>query len=146
MILVDTNVWLALAIERHAYHRACLDWLDTQVVPNGLYFCRATQQSFLRLLTNGSLQKVYKLGTLGNSEAWEIYSLFLADDRIAFRAQEPPQLELRWKTLSSGTKASTKLWMDAYLASFALASGDQLVTIDRDFLQFPGLALHLLEK
>lgn len=146
MILVDTNVWLALAIERHEYHRACIDWLETLEQPNSLYFCRSTQQSFLRLLTNGALQKAYKLENLGNFQAWETYAQFLDDDRITFKSEEPALLEVQWKTLSSGSKASTKLWMDAYLAAFALASKDQLVTLDWDFLQFQGLNLHLVEK
>jgi predicted nucleic acid-binding protein len=41
-------------------------------------------------------------------------------------------------------KPSPKLWMDAYLAAFALQSGHRLVTTDRDFRQFKGLDLFLL--
>ena len=35
--------------------------------------------------------------------------------------------------------ASPKLWMDAYLAAFAIAGGCQLVTTDQGFAQFPSL-------
>jgi predicted nucleic acid-binding protein len=40
--------------------------------------------------------------------------------------------------------ASPKLWMDAYLAAFALAGGYQLVTLDKAFKQFKGLNLRVL--
>jgi predicted nucleic acid-binding protein len=39
---------------------------------------------------------------------------------------------------------SRKLWMDAYLAAFALAGGYQMVTTDTAFRQFHGLDLMLL--
>ncbi len=40
--------------------------------------------------------------------------------------------------------ASPKIWMDAYLAAFALAGGYQMVTTDAAFKQFRGLDLLLL--
>ena len=42
-----------------------------------------------------------------------------------------------WAALSGA--ASPKLWMDAYLAAFAIESGQQLVTTDTGFRQFKGL-------
>ena len=52
---------------------------------------------------------------------------------------EPEGLEPHWKALAARDTTSPKVWMDAYLAAFAIAGGHQLVTIDRDFQQFPGL-------
>ena len=40
--------------------------------------------------------------------------------------------------------ASPKLWMDAYLAAFAVVGGFKLVTSDKAFKQFKGLNLQLL--
>ena len=40
--------------------------------------------------------------------------------------------------------ASPKLWMDAYLAAFALAGRNQKVTTDAAFRQFQGLDLLVL--
>jgi predicted nucleic acid-binding protein len=39
------------------------------------------------------------------------------------------------------------LWIDAYLAAFAIAGGYRLLTLDRDFRQYvsAGLALRVLE-
>jgi hypothetical protein len=49
-----------------------------------------------------------------------------------------------WKRLASGDTASPKLWMDAYLAAFAMNGGLRLVTIDRDFKRFEAHGLDLL--
>ncbi|MBI3924942.1 MAG: hypothetical protein HY319_05325 [Armatimonadetes bacterium] len=37
-----------------------------------------------------------------------------------------------------------ELWMDAYLAAFAIAGGSRIVTTDFAFKQFPGLDLLIL--
>ncbi len=57
---------------------------------------------------------------------------------------EPGGLEARWRTYAAQTSASPKLWMDAYLAAFAVAAGCELVTFDRGLGQFPGLKVELL--
>ena len=105
----------------------------------------ATQQSFLRLLTTGPVSAPYGIPPLSNKAAWSVYEGFLADERIAW-VEEPSGLERHWKKLAAGSKASPKLWMDAYLAAFALAGGYQLVTTDKAFKQFKGLGLLLLSK
>jgi predicted nucleic acid-binding protein len=81
---------------------------------------------------------------LTNRQAWDAYHALLADDRIAFRADEPPGLDALWESLAVRDTASPKLWMDAYLAAFALAAGHRMVTTDAAFRQFRGLALELL--
>jgi predicted nucleic acid-binding protein len=59
-------------------------------------------------------------------------------------AEEPPGLEPIWKGLAGGSAASPKLWMDAYLAAFAMAGEYQLVTTDKAFKQFKSLDLLVL--
>jgi len=81
---------------------------------------------------------------LSNRQAWRIFEGFLADDRIVLQAQEPAGLEPRWKQLAVRETASHKLWMDAYLAAFALSGGYRFVTTDAGFKQFGGLRLELL--
>jgi predicted nucleic acid-binding protein len=61
-----------------------------------------------------------------------------ADPRIAFAA-EPDELARYWQRLAVRDSASPKVWMDAYLAAFALAGGHQVVTIDAAFRQYEGL-------
>ena len=75
---------------------------------------------------------------MSNAEAWGVYEAFIADDRIVFR-DEPPGLGVLWKKLAARRTSSPKLWMDAYLAAFAVACGAQRVTSDKAFTQFPGL-------
>jgi toxin-antitoxin system PIN domain toxin len=144
VVLCDSNVWLALALSGHVHHAAARDWLDGVSEGRSVLFCRATQQSFLRLLTHESVLRPYGNRPLTNRQAWTAYEAFLADDRIALQAQEPPGLEARWKQMALRSSASPKLWMDAYLAAFALAGGYGLVTTDVAFRQFGGLELQVL--
>jgi len=144
VLLCDSNVWLAIALSKHIHHRSARDWLDSVEEPNSVLFCRATQQSFLRLLTNASVLRPYGNPPLTNRQAWSVMEDLLGDDRIVLRAEEPAGLEARWKKLALRDDASTKLWMDAYLAAFAMASGHRMVTTDSAFRQFEGLALEVL--
>jgi len=144
VVLCDSNVWLTLALSKHALHTAAREWLETVEEPASVFFCRATQQSFLRLLTNASVLGPYGNPPLTNHEAWSAYEAFLADDRIAFRADEPVGVEPSWKDFAVRGTASPKLWMDAYLAAFALAGGYSMVTTDAAFRQFRGLDLLVL--
>ena len=74
-----------------------------------------------------------------------MYESFRADERISW-VQEPTDLEKVWKNLTTGRQASPKLWMDAYLAAFAMTGGHQLVTTDQAFKQFKALKLLVLSS
>jgi toxin-antitoxin system PIN domain toxin len=142
MLLADSNVWLALS--KHEFHATARAWLAARP-PRETLFCRATQQSFLRLLTTSAVLAPYGIPPLSNKAAWSVYEGFLADECIAW-AEEPRGLERHWKKLAGGSKASPKLWMDAYLAAFALAGGYQLATTDRAFKQSKSLGLLVLSN
>jgi toxin-antitoxin system PIN domain toxin len=144
--LCDSNVWLALALSEHTHHEVARDWFDSVADPRSVVFCRATQQSFLRLLTNAAVLRPYGNPPLTNRQAWNAYQALLADDRVAFRSEEPAALEAHWKRFAVRETASPKIWMDAYLAALALAAGYRLVTTDVAFKQFRGLDLELLAK
>lgn len=144
MMLCDSNVWLALALSKHVHHTTARDWLGKVKEPASILLCRATQQTFLRLLTNASVLSPYGNPPLTNREAWSAYEALLTDDRISFRADEPAGLEALWRRFAVRETASPKLWMDAYLAAFALAGGYQMVTTDAAFKQFQGLDLLVL--
>lgn len=144
--LCDSNVWLALALSRHAHHDRAREWLGTVAEPASVLFCRATQQTFLRLLTNTAVLAPYGNPPLTNNEAWAAYESLVADDRIVFQPDESEGLERRWKEFALRRTASPKLWMDAYLAAFALAAGCRMVTTDPAFKQFGGLDLLLLVR
>ncbi len=144
MDLCDSNVWLALALSRHVHHSCARAWLEGVEDPVRILFCRATQQAFLRLLTNASVLAPYGSPPLSNAEAWAVYDALIGDERIVFQEEEPAGLELQWKTFALRDTASPKLWMDAYLAAFALTATYRLVTTDGAFKQFSGLNLLLL--
>lgn len=144
MILCDSNVWLALAVLQHPFHASALRWFESITEPSTIFFCRATQQSFLRLLTNSAVLSSIGNPPLSNLEAWTLYDMLLADDRIDILHREPAGLDHSWKSFSARDTASPKLWMDAYLAAFALSGGYRFATTDRAFSQFAGLDLVLL--
>ena len=79
-----------------------------------------------------------------SSGLWEAYEALLGDDRVVLRAEEPAGLETHWERFAVCDTASPKLWMDAFLAAFALAGGYRMVTTDAAFKQFRGLDLELL--
>jgi len=144
--LCDSNVWLALALSRHAHHAAAREWFEAVAEPRSVLFCRATQQTFLRLLTNASVLSPYGNPPLTNRQAWQAYQALVADDRIAFRSEEPAGLEALWRRFAVRETPSPKIWMDAYLAAFALAGGHRMVTTDVAFRQFRGLDLEVLGR
>ncbi len=143
MKLPDTNVWLALSLSKHTHHAAAMKWLEAESKPDSIIFCRSTQQSFVRLLTTTGVMSPYGVQPLSNKEAWSSYEAFIADDRILFQA-EPPGLEKVWSKFAARRTSSPKLWMDAYLAAFAITAGAQLVTTDKAFTQFAGLDVKVL--
>lgn len=134
MNLCDSNVWVALAISDHPFHAAALRWFESVQEAGTVLFCRATQQSFLRLLTSAAVLALYGNAPLTNREAWRLYEALLADDRIVYHRREPQGLERYWEQWARQDTASPRLWMDAYLAAFARAEGCRLITIDRAFM------------
>jgi len=145
VVLCDSNVWLALALSGHAHHAVARQWFNGMEAASSVFFCRATQQTFLRLLTNAAVLSPYGNPPLTNRQAWEAYEALLGDDRIAFRVGEPSGIEARWKRFARRDTASPKVWMDAYLAAYALTGGYRMVTTDAAFKQFDGVDLELLE-
>jgi uncharacterized protein len=143
MKLVDSNVWLALTLFEHVFHDEASRWMETIRGSEELLFCRSTQQSFLRLLTTAAVFQQLDVPPLTNAEASSVYAELLADSRIAF-AEEPNQLEPLWFKLAASGRPSPKVWMDAYLAAFAISSGLQLVTMDIGFKQYEGLDVLVL--
>ena len=145
VILVDTNVWIALTLHRHQFHRIVTDWSEQLPRQSTLLFCRATQQSFLRLLTTEHIMARYTHPAMTNHKAWQIMEAYLANPHIKF-VDEPANLAAQWKNLVVRQTASPKLWMDAYLAAFAIAGNHEFVTTDSAFAQFPKLTATILTK
>lgn len=145
MLLADSNVWLALALSKHDHHVVVGEWFVRQKTRESVLLCRATQQTLLRLLTTKAVLAPYRTPPLENKAAWMVLEGILADKRVAW-TEEPRGLDACWKKFALTAQASPKLWMNAYLAGFAIAGGHRLVTIDKAFKQFKGLDLLLLSK
>ena len=145
MILVDTSVWVSLVLDGHIFSTTARAWMaGVERSSGGLVVCRATQQSLLRLLTTASVFPSNER-PMTNAQAWAAYHELVADERVSF-VEEPAGVEAVWERLASRRSASPKLWMDAYLAAFAIAGGYQFVTTDRGFRQHEGLDLLVLTE
>lgn len=131
MLLPDVNVWLALAFDSHIHHPAAKAWFDG-LADSTCYFCRLTQQGFLRLATN---PKVFGASAVTMPQAWQMYDMYLGDPRVSF-AEEPPGVEQIWRVYTQQQTFSPKVWNDAYLAAFGQAAGNELITFDQSFAQY----------
>lgn len=142
-VLFDTNVWIALAFSTHPYHGKAKDTFEIADSQNPVVFCRATQQSFLRLVTTKAIQQCYGSEAISNQLAIDRWN-YLASMPQVISLGEPPDLAARWFVLAGFPRPAPKLWVDGYLAAFAINYGIPLVTLDADFLQFEGLQTRLL--
>ena len=143
--LYDSNLWVALSFDRHPHFMAACGDFGMRDSANPAAFCRMTQHAFFRLVTAPSLQKSYDSRPISNAEAVATYEKLQSLPQVIW-LDEPDGLEALWFQLAGLKSPSTKVWMDAYLAAFAIAQGVELVTADGDFRNFEkqGLKLRLL--
>ena len=137
--LLDVNVWLTLLDDGHVHHPAVLRWWE-KLHEGEAAFCRVTQMSLLRLLTNSRVMGEKVLNPAG---AWRFYRKTCEDDRVVFLA-EPESLEPLWESHMRDSRSSSNAWTDAYLAAFAKGHGIRLATLDEGFKHFSGLEWLLL--
>lgn len=144
-ILYDANVWVALGFENHPHFKSASRHFELRDSAAPANFCRSTQQAFLRLLTTPALQRAYGSPGISNADAWGKCEELLALPQIGW-LNEPANIAERWQPMACLKSASPKVWMDAYLAAFAIGHDVELVTFDRDFRSFEkdGLKLRLL--
>lgn len=131
MFLADVNFWLALAFQSHVHHVSARNWFDA-AADDSCFFCRLTQQGFLRLATN---PKALGSEAVSLSDAWRLYDALVGDPRVAY-AIEPANLEPLWRRHTQRRSFSPKVWNDAFLAAFAEGSSLELVTFDQGFTQY----------
>lgn len=138
--LLDSNVWVALTIDRHEHHRKALAWFNE--VPNNrsACFCRMTQNSFLRLVSS---KGIFQEDTMTNEQAIKAYRHFRLDPRVGW-LDEPAGLEDKWFAAASVRSPAPKRWMDAYLYACARLTGALLVTFDGGFRQDESEGLDLV--
>ena len=145
--LVDTNVWLAAVFTTHPLHQVAREAVQQATPAEPAVFCRATQLSLLRLTSTPTLLKAYGAEGLTNRDALVALHALQALRQVSVR-EEPRGTLALWHGMSALDSASPKVWMDAYLAAFAISGGLRMLTLDQDFRNFVprGLNLALLQQ
>jgi predicted nucleic acid-binding protein len=87
--------------------------------------------------------KTYGAPDLTNRDAVVALKALLTMPQVCER-EEPPGMAALWLRLAACDTASPKVWMDAYLAAFALGGGLRLVSLDHDFKTYKKHGLDLL--
>jgi toxin-antitoxin system PIN domain toxin len=123
----DINVWVALTYEGHVHHRTAATWFATLKPDVRLVFCRLTQLGLLRLLTT---EAVMSDEVMTQPQAWAAYDQWHQDPRVEL-ADEPAEIEARFRALTRLRRPATRDWADCYLAAFATVAKLTLVTFDR---------------
>lgn len=97
---LDTNTWIALTVETHAQHATARGWYDAEPLTAGdLLFFRATETSFLRLITQARVMNSCGLVPLTNAEAVAYLDNVYRDPAVS-RAYEPPATRALWLRLA----------------------------------------------
>jgi toxin-antitoxin system PIN domain toxin len=125
----DLNVWVALSYTKHIHYDCARSWYKALPEDAQLFFCRVTQISFLRLLTT---QAVMGDDVLSQSGAWRLYDDWMQEGGASY-IEEPPAVEVVFRSFTQTRNLAPKDWTDSYLAAFASASDLMLVTFDRGF-------------
>lgn len=144
--LIDSNVWLAVAFDRHGSHTAAMKMIGGTTAECPACFCRATEQSILRLLSTTAIQALYESPVITNEGAIRLLNEWRSEPNVTF-IDEPSGTRDLWLRLANRNTASPKLWMEAYLAAFAITAKLSFLTNDKAFRQFEaqGLDLQLLQ-
>lgn len=143
---LDTSVWIAWYFQEHPYHTAAADLMVGSSASDAVWLCRATEQSWLRLATTAVVCRAYASPVLSNAQACAVLATWHAQPHVRSFDAEPGGTRELWLELAGVSSASPKVWMDAYLAAFAIRAGLPLATLDADFRRFEaaGLQLRLL--
>ena len=141
--LFDSSVWIAAIFPTHPFHEQAQTALHDATPAAPAVFCRSTQQSVLRLASTPALLKTYGADGLTNRDALVALDALLALAQVCER-EEPPGTVVLWHRLAGRDTASPKVWMDAYLAAFAMGGALRLVTLDHDFKTYQARGLDLL--
>jgi toxin-antitoxin system PIN domain toxin len=137
---------LALALSEHPGHQVAQDWYaDLDPTPESLLFCRSTELSVLRLLSSKRILNSMNIAALTNNEAVSALKK-MQQNPLVGSAVESSTTKALWFKMAARPSASPKLWMDAYLAAFAICGRHEMVSFDKGFRQYEadGLELKLL--
>src|SRR5436309_901276 len=117
--LFDSSLWIALTFNAHPAHAAARKTFARASKAEPACFCRSTQQSFLRLISTPPILRAYGVSSMTNYDAVGTLHGMMANPAVAYRA-EPGEISSLWPEMADRPTASPKVWMDAYLAAFAI--------------------------
>ncbi len=123
-----------------SFIRLAADWFSA--ANELIWFCRVTQMTLLRLLTN---RIVIGTDLLRPVEAVSVYRRLLNDSRIRF-ADEPDGVEGEWLSLMEVPEASGSVWTDAWLAAFSIIHGSRLISFDGGTQRWMRASVEVLRK
>lgn len=141
--LFDLSVWVASVFPTHPFHPQAQAVLQSATPDSPAVFCRVTELGLLRLLTTPAVLQHYGAGRVTNRTALGLLQSLLARPEIA-EFDEPAGTAALWHMLATCDTASPKVWMDAYLAAFAIAGGLRFVTLDTGFNPYKAHGLQLV--
>ncbi len=140
MKLVDTNVLLYAVNADAPQHALARTWLrNALVAPQGVGLAWQALLGFVRLSTRSGVLPA----PLSVTDALAVMNRWLAAP--AARVVQPTEQHAALVgRLLLGAGTAGNLVGDAHLAALALEHGATLVTFDRDFARFAGVAIELL--
>jgi toxin-antitoxin system PIN domain toxin len=116
--LPDVNVWVALTSDRHVHHVVAKEWFQN-LESEQVAFCRITELSLLRLLTN---HHVMGEDVLQPRLAWQVYDELRADPRVVFLPERAGFSEY-WRRTGDLISGGPNAWTDSYLAALRVTYG-----------------------
>jgi uncharacterized protein len=125
--LYDVNVWIALLNRAHQHHLPAVASFSQLQDHQAAVFCRVTQLSLFRLLTQRSTMGS---AVLTQREAWVAYESLVRNDRVSF-LDESEGLDSAFRQVSNRDESTPNRWNDDYLVAFAIAARLSLITFDR---------------
>lgn len=135
VLVLDTNVVVALFRPEHAHHEVARRWwLKTMAAGESFTVPDLVWAGVTRLLTNSRVFDV----PATFEEAWRFAEAMMMQPSY-LRAQLGSRVLDEFADLGLETKARGDLLTDAYIAACAAAYGGTVVTFDRDFRKFDGL-------
>lgn len=140
---IDTNVWIALNFSEHPHNAHAIAFVSKRTAKCPALFSRAVENSTLRLLSNPSVCRAFNSPLMTNEQAAMILNDWQKHDHIGCFDVEPADTRELWLELASVPSSSPKVWMDAYLAAFAISARLPFATLDADFRRFEAQGLQL---
>ena len=141
--LLDTNVWIAFNFGSHPHSAHAIAFIESCTTDSPALFSRPVETSTLRLMSNPSICLAYNSPAMTNQQAAIVLKDWQSHDHINCLNAEPVNTRELWIELASIPTASPKVWMDAYLAAFAICAGHPFATLDTDFRCFESKGLQL---